>query len=304
MLRARIAENRNELEKRLLKPSDIDFLTLHGEITLKGLSSQKYYESLLLDFEDREAALSVLTNEIAPTQEKSHTTLSEYYLTLKQTISQLLQQLAQENQIQTKLFQQKMALTFTLIFAIAILVLFVEIRHNRTMHKHRNELREQNDSLEKKVASRTAKLEEATQEAVLANQAKSDFLATMSHEIRTPLNGVIGTLNLIEQEQLSSENKDLVHTAKQSSELLLTIISDILDYSKIEAGKFELTNQPFSVEQLLDNIKSTFTPLMNAKRLEFHIDATSLARPYLIGDRIRISQILNNYGAVLGACRT
>lgn len=294
-LRGTIAENRDELQKLLFHESDSHFLSAHGEVTIKGLASQKYYESLLVDFNDKESALNVLTAEVTVAQEKSIGILSDYYEVFKQQITSLLTQLTLENTQKTEQFQQKMALTFLIMSAIALLVLWVEVRHNRIMQHQRNLLREQNDSLEKTVATRTAKLEEATQEAILANNAKSDFLATMSHEIRTPLNGVIGTLNLIEHENLSTENKKLVHTAKESSELLLTIISDILDYSKIEAGKFELINQPFSVDQLINSVESTFMPLTNAKGIAFEVNKEGVHLPYIKGDRIRISQILNNY---------
>lgn len=295
MLRASIADNRKNLQNLLTRPSDLEFITEHGNITLSGLASQKYYESLLRDFKDRDEALEVFTKEVAPIQEASLKVLSNYYIELKAEVSRLLTELSEKNKRRTQAFQRTMLVTFMLIWFIAIMVLYIEMRHTQAISRQKNLLRKQNDTLERTVLKRTAKLKEASQEAIAANKAKSDFLAVMSHEIRTPMNGVLGTLNLLDEQQLSEENRELIRTAKQSSELLMTVINDVLDYSKIEAGKFELYEQPFHVISLVDSFKSMFKPLAEAKGLKFRVDTQQLAELNLIGDAIRISQIINNY---------
>ncbi len=145
-----------------------------------------------------------------------------------------------------------------------------------------------NIELEQRVQERTAQLR-------YANSAKDSFLATMSHEIRTPLGGLLGMLELLSLTKLDSDQRDTLQVAGQSGESLLRIVDDILDWSKIEAGKLQLAPRPSSLVQLLHGVVNTYSQLANAKNIMLHqyVDP-QLDGTYLF-DALRVSQVLNNF---------
>jgi len=130
--------------------------------------------------------------------------------------------------------------------------------------------------------------------ADVANRAKSDFLSTISHEIRTPMNAILGMTEILTRTSLDAQQKKYAENIKNSSNALLAIINDILDYSKIEAGKMEIKNNYYNLREMLKNLYALFLPMFKSKNLEFYFSVSKNIPDKVYGDVKRTEQILTN----------
>ncbi|ALO41272.1 Sensory box histidine kinase/response regulator [Pseudoalteromonas phenolica] len=165
------------------------------------------------------------------------------------------------------------------------------IDNNQTSEK---ELKQLQTSLETEVQARTLALEKATMNAERANEAKTTFLATMSHEIRTPMNGVIGTIDLLRQTDLDGAQHRLSTIIRDSAFSLLGILDDILDFSKIEAGKLQIDNTAFSVTDTIEEVARVLSSVAKKRKLDLQLAIAPDIPKNLIGDNIRVRQVLYN----------
>ena len=159
-----------------------------------------------------------------------------------------------------------------------------------------NELDSYRQGLEKLVINRTVELEAARALADAGNKAKSAFLANMSHEIRTPMNAIIGLTYLLRQTALTREQSERLVKIDAAAQHLLSIINDILDLSKIDAGRMELESMDFSMESVLDNVRSMISHQAQAKGLSITVESKDVPM-WLRGDATRLLQSMLNYAS-------
>lgn len=171
-------------------------------------------------------------------------------------------------------------------FVAAMIILFKNL-----FESERSALRKLNSTLE----AQADELQRLKNEADRANKAKSEFLGTMSHEIRTPLNAVIGMSYILLKENPRPEQKNNLKVLKFSAENLLSLINDVLDYNKIEAGKLILEDSPFDMNNMLESVFSAFQMKAEEKRinLKLHLPEGGFHSTYR-GDVTRVTQVLNN----------
>jgi len=168
---------------------------------------------------------------------------------------------------------------------------FIEITEQK---KKELELQRLKEELEEKVRQRTAELENEKNKAESANKAKSIFLANMSHELRTPLNAVLGYADILHALETEQKKKQYLKTIVSSGNVLLQLINDVLDLSKIEAGKFELEYSPCSIRQIIEDISSLFRKTLADKNLKFSINIENEIPDFVLLDETRTRQILLN----------
>lgn len=169
-----------------------------------------------------------------------------------------------------------------------------DITARRTAERQADEVRAE---LERRVAERTASLESANGRLKELDRLKSQFLATMSHELRTPLNSILGFTDLLLRERagpINEEQRRQLRYANDSGRLLLALINDLLDVSRIEAGRLVLKAEPLDLSEILAEVATTLGPAVSRKNLAFEIDQPASGRVTVMGDRQRVFQVLLN----------
>src|SRR5579871_1522054 len=192
---------------------------------------------------------------------------------------------------------------FYALCALTVLLLGVGLYRLRLRN-----IRKREEELVLQVGERTKELKEeivehqktekalqlAKEAAEAATRSKSEFLANMSHEVRTPLNGVMGVLELLRQSPSASEREELLGMAQESADTLLVVINDILDFSKIEAGKLEFENTAFDLAETVAEAARTMALRAHQKKLELTYHISSPLAHLLMGDALRLKQVLVN----------
>ncbi|MDH5464662.1 MAG: ATP-binding protein, partial [Thiovulaceae bacterium] len=176
-----------------------------------------------------------------------------------------------------------------ILFISLILFWYEVLKQKDTEH-----LLQHNDHLEDEIALHTVDLKDAKIKADEQNLAKSEFLANMSHEIRTPLNAIQGFIQLLQEQEDQPQKRKYLKTIKQSSDTLLEIINDILDISKIESNKLDITHTDFDSHELFNSIKDLFHARSLEKNIFFHVALDPELPLYLFSDPLRLRQIITN----------
>ncbi|SCA55329.1 putative Histidine kinase [Candidatus Terasakiella magnetica] len=187
-----------------------------------------------------------------------------------------------------------LVLAFSVFLIITFSAVALLLKRNKTVLDHLNDEKERLAQANVSLSAKDKDLRSALEHANAASEAKSEFLATMSHEIRTPMNGVIGMTGLLLESELSKQQKHYAETIRGSGEALLHIINDILDYSKMEAGRLRLEMETIKLRTLIEEVVELLGPRAYEKNIELAYIVTSEVLPYYEGDSGRLRQILLN----------
>jgi len=172
---------------------------------------------------------------------------------------------------------------------------FISVNIDTTERRnHELAMREQQAELESRVHRRTAQLAAAKELAEQATSAKSAFVSTMSHEIRTPLNAIVGFTALLLSTELTEQQRTYAEKTERSIEILLGLVNDVLDFSKIEAGAMTLATEPFDLRAIFESVDAVSGSSARSKGLDFSITLDEGVPAIVVGDRLRLSEVLLN----------
>ena len=290
---ARLLEDKN----RMIESKNVAIREKEGELLAIQTELQQASESLqsnqqilgekLNTIADKEKEVSSLSDLIA----KNEDILRSQTVSIAQQKEELEKQranlLAQGSQIEK---QQSWLIFGSVVLLVFSIFLMVIVYLNKERRKTNLELVEKNLAL----SQVQNELLIARDQAQAANEAKSSFLANMSHEIRTPMNAIIGMLHLTKQTMLNLKQADYINKIDTAANSLLQIINDILDFSKVEAGELKMEETEFSLSKVLDDLANLTGIKIQQKGLEFIYDIAADIPERLIGDPLRLSQVLVN----------
>lgn len=166
--------------------------------------------------------------------------------------------------------------------------------YHQEVQSKNEQLREAAHGLEQRVVLRTAELAQSREEALAAVKAKAGFLAVVSHEIRTPLNGIVGMSELLSETSLNAEQRELFGVLRLSCQQMQSVVGDILDFSRIEAGRLELEEQPFNLRKAIADAQAMVRLTALEQRLTIQVSVASDLPDTVVGDITRLRQVLLN----------
>lgn len=224
------------------------------------------------DGQDRQLLMNILNKCIASLTENE---LSQ--ITVKHTINNGYEMNWKDVLYKYRYFLSTIVLLLVLVFA---LMYILSVQRNRSMIR---------------IQEKNKQLSDAVLQADHANQAKSRFLAHMSHEIRTPLNAIVGLTTIARYHKEETEKtEEYLDKIEQSSKMLLNIVNDVLDLSAIESEKLQLNHASFNIKEILKNVAAIYTPQCRQKGVRFQLSITGIIHERLVGDGMRLNQILLN----------